>query len=199
MLKYFINKIHNKKQSSNILGFSLVELVVAMSILMIIMPATVGIMKAATSYKNQALQSNQNLVHSSAFNTVFRGDIENAVGINIVDNNHIKLKIAKKSSGSEPVYVCKDWVKNTDGLLKSKVSSPPVKIVKPSSSTTEWKNNWSNIFDGSITKAGKSGKIFVYENGSVTYDIKLGDKNMVTDYTGTITPNSTPVSSAPCW
>lgn len=193
-----MNKIHNKKQNSNILGFSLVELVVAMSILMIIMPATVGIMKAATSYKNQALQSNQNLVHSSAFNTVFRGDIENAVGVKIESNDHIKLKIAKKSSGSIPVYVCKDWRKGAgvNGLLKSRTSASA--IANPTSSV--WATTvWMDIFDGSVTKAGKSGKIFVYENGSVTYDIRLGDKGMVSDYTGTITPNSTSVSSAPCW
>lgn len=193
-----MNKIHDKKQNSNILGFSLVELVVAMSILVIIMPATVGIMKAATSYKNQALQSNQNLVHSSGFNTVFRGDIENSVGIKIENDNHIKLKIAKKSGDGSISYICKDWRKGAgvNGLLKSRTSASA--IANPTSSV--WATtDWVDIFDGAVTKAGKSGKIFVYENGSVTYDIRLGDKGIVSDYTGTISPNSVPVPSAPCW
>lgn len=206
MLEYFMKKIHNRDENRNVFGFSLVELVVAMGILMLIMPSTVGIMKAATTYKEKSLQNNRNVVHSSAFNTIFRGDIENAVAIKIVpksesgipDGDYIKLKIVKRSSTGTTSYICKDWRKGAgeDGLLKSAKSS--TSISKPSS--TVWNTStWSDIFDGSPTRAGSSGTIFNYENGVVKYNIELGKDGMVDDYKGIIAPKIAPMSSSPCW
>lgn len=192
MFKYLTNSVNKlRSRGSDSFGFSLVELIVAMSILMIIMPSTVGIAKAATSYKNQAVQSNTNLVNSSAFNTLFRGDIENSVAIDLVSNSQIKLKIMKQSTSGSVSYVCKDWAVQ-GGILKSKKSDGAVSI-------STFNSDWSDIFYGAEVKAGESGKIFAYENGSVTYDIKLGKDKMINNYTATITPRAAPVSASPCW
>lgn len=201
MFKYLRNSIINlrNRQSHNGFGFSLVELVVAMGILMIIMPATVGIMKAATEYKEAALQHNSNLVHSSGFNAVFRGDVENAVAIKLESNNHIKLKVAKQNNSNNVSFVCKDW-RIQDNILKSKTSSEkiPVDLNGLSTSSIYHWSNWSNILDDAPVKSGKSGKIFTYDENKVTYDIALGNEESMTNYTATIVPNSAASTSSPC-
>ena len=192
-----IKDLRNRQNfQSNNFGFSLVELVVAMSILTLIMPATVGIMKAATQYKDVALENNRNIINSSSFDKIFRIDIEKASAIKVQSSNHIKI-FKKDKDG----FVCKDW-RIQSNVLKSKRSStsiPDELPTTPSSDVNKWEN-WTNIFNDTPIKAGTSNKAFVYENGYVKYDLTIGKDKTANNYSGKVSPKAIASSAKNiCW
>lgn len=205
MIKYISQSLKNKQKNSN--GFSLIELVVAVAVLMLITPTIAGVMQNATKYSDDLEQTSKNTIISSAFESVFRDDIQNATAVDAPsgNNNTTKalIRIAKKDG------TCKVWAlgsqttvngKTNAFVLKSKTMASGLPSSTPIASA-EWAN-WSDMFNGSSgieIKPGPSGKMFKYENGRVTYDLTVGKKDRTTNYSSTITPQVAPSAVNNCW
>lgn len=187
--------MNKREKSSN--GFSLVELIVAMTVLMIIIPSIVGIAHSASAVKTGILQSNKNLVNSSAFDQILRSDIENASEIVITENSN-RLRLRKNDN------TCKDWRLDSATNELRYVSKSNVSITASVPTSSNWNTYWYKISTdespNQVVKTGKSGNTFVYENGVVTYDIGFGTDEKIEYFKGSIQQKAiSQPSSLECW
>jgi len=178
---------HLKKNKNNIndSGFTLIEMVVAIGILMIFMPTVVGLMDIALSSSKSAEVSASNIMNSTRIKNEMNKDIKNANAISLDSSGtHLKMKL---NDGS-----CKDWMLQGSNLEYSSNPNGPVK-------SKEDGGNWAVAYDK--VENSLSGNLpFVYnQDNSVEYNFTLGNDLNKNDISGSVTPVVVATSPGNCW
>lgn len=171
-----INKIYKKNFENKNNGFSLIELVVAMGILMIFMPTVIGLMHSSIIARDSAKTNNMNNMNTSTINLMLKKDIESSVAVSTT-NNGKTLRMATKegaTAGDGDGVTCREWrVDGNGNLVRGNSIS---KLPTATGTQDTYKTTWTTVYDKVFERDSET-PVFEYNDKTMKYEMKLGDKD----------------------
>lgn len=183
-----LKNLFKKKKES---GFSLVEMVVAMGIFAIFTPVIVGLMNSAILARNTADVATKNIMNASTINVLLTRDIESSGAIKVESPEHIKMRTIDN--------VCKEWKIENGSLMTTKIDE---ESIDPATGINATDQNWEVVYEkvkSGTNEEDNTLNAFVYENGTLNYNLILGDDSREDKMNGSITPDVAATSPGNCW
>lgn len=183
-----LKNLFKKKKES---GFSLVEMVVAMGIFAIFTPVIVGLMNSAILARNTADVATKNIMNASTINILLTRDIESSGAIKVESPEHIKMRTIDN--------VCKEWKVQDGSLIRIEKDAEELSSNDEIAGTDP---GWTEVYEkvkSGTNEEDNTLNAFVYENGTLNYNLILGDDSREDKMNGSITPDVAATSPGNCW
>lgn len=181
------------KRKTNVEGFSLVEMVVAMGILSIFIPIMVSMMVTATTARNVAIQTSKNSSSSSAISSVLENDIKRSGTFqSYPSSGKINTIYMAQADGK-----CVAWRIENGNIQRAEVDGTKL--------TSIWKISWDKapVYSDKANGVGTEG-VFTWvdgtrDKGKLQYKIQLGDKKAASIIESVVLPEVTGNGKGYCW
>lgn len=186
--RYFAKLKQSHSTKNNSAGFSLVEMVVALGVLMVFTPVIVGMMEVSLDGRKSASVASANLMNARNIETMLTEDLTNANAMTI-ENDGTLLKL-KLSSG-----VCKDWKLDGTTLKHTENNTGPVEA------SAEWIPVYDKVQEAPTDDTDDTDEAFSDGlNNGVTYKFKLGEDGVSTNVMSkNVVPTVAATSQGNCW
>lgn len=168
----------NRKIKNEESGFSLIEIVIAMFVLGLIMPAVVQIGVGSIRTGNVASSNSKNILGAAGINSVLTNDIERASATKVEVGNKLQFKSANGN--------CISWKIENNQLLRAEMAG------KISSNS-----NWIAISENVKTPTEEIFKIS--PNGFISYKFDLGDSDSSLNISGSSKQKVMNSGKGACW
>ena len=183
------------KRKTNVEGFSLVEMVVAMGILSIFIPIMVSMMVTATTARNVAIQTSKNSSSSFAISSVLENDIKRT-GTFKSEPNSGKINTIYMSQADGK---CVAWRIENGNIQRAEVDG--TKLTRTWDLDSNWKN--APVYSDKANGVGTEG-VFTWvdgtrDKGKLQYKIQLGDKKAASIIENVVLPEVTGNGKGYCW
>lgn len=183
--RYFAKLKQSYSTQSNSAGFSLLEMVIAMGVLMTFTPVIVGMMEVSLDGRKSASVASANLMNSRNIETMLTEDLTNANAVKI-ENDGTLLKM-KLSNG-----VCKDWKLDGTTLKHTENKAGPV------ATDAEWIPVHDKVQE--VSTATTDNAFSLGANNGLTYKFKLGEDGVNTNVMSkNVVPTVAATSQGNCW
>ena len=182
------------KRKTNDNGFSLVEMVVAMTLLSIFIPFMASMMVTATKARNTSMAISQNSTSASAISTVLENDIKRSgTFVSYPASGPVNAIRMAKADGT-----CVAWRIAGGKVQRAEIDGTKLTAPWPN---IDW-NKASTYSDKSSLVNGEEAFTWIdgtNNEGRLQYKIQLGDKNGGNIVQGIIGPEVASNGKGYCW